>query len=1004
MDCISDTAYRNTYDDYLGASQSGYIMSGVYSEHSNHNEDRIFKFDWCKPVSAYVPYQSTQALSQTAYDALWTRSCSDLNGGNAAMTAVSSAHSGTYEDRVFTFTCGLLDTSRFVIHSCSESSNWENVVDEVLDFQCNNGGVIRSITSYHTGAGTEDRLFKFECCALQSLEGYCWIGGESTAECVWEWNDGTDWDYTPTFDDDGGGDECDYPEQPYTCIQTPEEGKLHDCSGSNQYYYPICNAAPTQTPTTNPSLAPTQAPTRTTITPTKFPTEMPSITPTTEPTVVPTIEPTSVPTLGPTKFPTTSPTKYPTKFPTEIPTFGPTETTQTPSIDPSLAPTQTPTLPSTPPTANPTPAPTHYFGNLENCTSTCTATKWVEIAYEPMGGQGTDEFRWLDFGDIYTRFSVCNMRKYKIEWNYDDALLIWNHHITFELADSHKHHHIFEDTLDSIDELIYINVIESTKSGLPIANDQLFCKKCSSYDSNRPGNTCWGLMPATWNERNCGCNQDGWTGTGVYYGGYMPGECNCRTCTGGGFSGWKNDAVAKGGVASWGLRISIEVCDNVEREHEVTLEPTGGIFDPDLSVAGWRECPEGYVMSGFYASNCTSMNIDCLQQIKCVTPLQNQTIAQTCYNHSLSQLFNGSSMTVECDSGYFVRGIRSDVSPSCGVDCWDTLRCCMFDEDIIEYDTVSDLHDWSFCVDGTESNWCDVNTNEYMTGFSATSDHWFNATTTRHLMWSTIQIQVNCDDYLEGIYYRSIGDADWNLLELDSALGYPTFDWHMSHATRIPYYLAANCASIKVECDGHLNAGGIAVSIGSIYNRSNTVVTGTNGRYYLMNTTHASNTLFTISDAVATSTWGAGLTANNAKWMWMCENTNCGTDIVTSIGFDFCTAAPTSEPTAVPTIQPTSVPTLAPTQFPTTGTTSPTKYPTKFPTEIPTFGPTETTQTPICHLQPLPIYVSMNYCRFKMQNKHAMLRTERRWHPYMMRTIYLTCNVFVRMQCLPIQI
>eukprot|EP01083_Nonionella_stella_P124586 376303_1 len=445
-------------------------------------------------------------------------------------------------------------------------------------------------------------------------------------------------------------------------------------------------------------------------------------------------------------------------------------------------------------------------------------------------------------------------------------------------------------------------------------------------------------MPATWNERNCGCNQDGWTGTGVYYGGYMPGECNCRTCTGGGFSGWKNDAVAKGGVASWGLRISIEVCDNVEREHEVTLEPTGGIFDPDLSVAGWRECPEGYVMSGFYASNCTSMNIDCLQQIKCVTPLQNQTIAQTCYNHSLSQLFNGSSMTVECDSGYFVRGIRSDVSPSCGVDCWDTLRCCMFDEDIIEYDTVSDLHDWSFCVDGTESNWCDVNTNEYMTGFSATSDHWFNATTTRHLMWSTIQIQVNCDDYLEGIYYRSIGDADWNLLELDSALGYPTFDWSVTHATRIPNYLAANCASIKVECDGHLNAGGIAVSIGSIYNRSNTVVTGTNGRYYLMNTTHASNTLFTISDAVATSTWGAGLTANNAKWMWMCENTNCGTDIVTSIGFDFCTAAPTSEPTAVPTIQPTSVPTLAPTQFPTT---SPTKYPTDMPSTTPTMKPSK---------------------------------------------------------------
>eukprot|EP01083_Nonionella_stella_P038015 103556_1 len=391
---------------------------------------------------------------------------------------------------------------------------------------------------------------------------------------------------------------------------------------------------------------------------------------------------------------------------------------------------------SPPSTAPTTPSPTHYFGNVANCTSTCTSTKWVEISREDMGGQGTDEMRWLDFGHIYTQYSICNILQYKVEFNYQNSSGQYLHHVTFELEDSHKYHHIFEDTLGSIDGLIYINVLESTKAGLPTSNNQLFCKKCSSYDPNRPGNTCWGINPATSSARNCGCNDDGWAGEGMYYGGYMPGECNCRNCSGGGFSGWKNDTSAKGGIASWGVRISILVCDNVEHQDAMALFPTGGLFHPALSAAGWRECPEGYVMSGLYVKNCT-VDLSCMRRIKCVTPLltqTNETITQTCYNHSI-----GSSMTIECDSGYFVRGIWSDVGQRCGLDCWDTLRCCQFDENIIEYDTVSEVHDWSSCADGRQSKWCEVDDNEYMTGFTTTYDYWFNGTTTRHLTWSTIE-------------------------------------------------------------------------------------------------------------------------------------------------------------------------------------------------------------------------------------------------------------------------
>ena len=74
----------------------------------------------------------------------------------------------------------------------------------------------------------------------------------------------------------------------------------------------------------------------------------------------------------------------------------------------------------------------------------------------------------------------------------------------------------------------------------------------------KPGDTCWAIVPLTDTNRGCGCSSGGWTGEGVYYGGFVSG-CTTCTCQGGGFSGVALNGVAKGGV-NVGIQITVHGC------------------------------------------------------------------------------------------------------------------------------------------------------------------------------------------------------------------------------------------------------------------------------------------------------------------------------------------------------------------------------------------------------------------------------------------------------------
>eukprot|EP01084_Bolivina_argentea_P004713 8932_1 len=173
MSCYSDSSYVNDMDGDHESVKTNYFFSGLYSYHNNHNEDRRFKWRYCRTTgsSGYIgPFQISSGksvkLTETAYDEEWRKSCGDgdINGGHAAIHGIESSHDNGKEDRKYTIYCGLLDLSKHRIDNCHDSDQLNNY-DGTLDYDCPNDGVIRSIWSHHDN-GKEDRIFKFECCNI----------------------------------------------------------------------------------------------------------------------------------------------------------------------------------------------------------------------------------------------------------------------------------------------------------------------------------------------------------------------------------------------------------------------------------------------------------------------------------------------------------------------------------------------------------------------------------------------------------------------------------------------------------------------------------------------------------------------------------------------------------------------------------------------------------------------------------------------------------------------
>ena len=91
VSCVSDSSWLNDYDGVMRAHRDGYWIAGQESEHNSHHEDRVFKWDYCKPNTLYDSssnYDNVEQSPLTNYDAEWTLTCSS----NYAIYLIYSQH------------------------------------------------------------------------------------------------------------------------------------------------------------------------------------------------------------------------------------------------------------------------------------------------------------------------------------------------------------------------------------------------------------------------------------------------------------------------------------------------------------------------------------------------------------------------------------------------------------------------------------------------------------------------------------------------------------------------------------------------------------------------------------------------------------------------------------------------------------------------------------------------------------------------------------------------
>eukprot|EP01083_Nonionella_stella_P302863 1045953_1 len=165
----------------------------------------------------------------------------------------------------------------------------------------------------------------------------------------------------------------------------------------------------------------------------------------------------------------------------------------------------------------------------------------------------------------------------------------------------------------------------------------------------------------------------------------------------------------------------------------IAVKEVGGgkLFE---GAAAWYECENGYVLGGFerLTNNCQSLH--CIQQMKCVTPAV-PLVSQSCYVKDISLTFDNGG-TVDCNGGsydgYFIRGMWAKDNDwfECGLECWEKLRCCKYDETRLVADKSASTQDWWSCFDykgdaynfgADPTSWCLVDNVEYITGFTRSS-------------------------------------------------------------------------------------------------------------------------------------------------------------------------------------------------------------------------------------------------------------------------------------------
>ncbi|XP_035826016.1 hemagglutinin/amebocyte aggregation factor [Aplysia californica] len=163
----SGVSWMTDYDQqFTYECPEQHYLQTIESVHDNHKEDRVFNFG-CAPMSTFFSGNELDSCEWTGYvndfDALMEFQCHN----DYIIAGISSYHDNGKEDRRFKFQC--CKPGSLVAHACSYTA-YINTYDHVLQYRVPDGYAIRGVNSIHDN-GKEDRIFKFDICKLDKLQG-----------------------------------------------------------------------------------------------------------------------------------------------------------------------------------------------------------------------------------------------------------------------------------------------------------------------------------------------------------------------------------------------------------------------------------------------------------------------------------------------------------------------------------------------------------------------------------------------------------------------------------------------------------------------------------------------------------------------------------------------------------------------------------------------------------------------------------------------------------------
>ena len=133
------------------------LVTGLYSEHNNHREDRRWKF--CHGGMIGI---STSSCGWSATVNDWDNVLSYTCPHNHAIDGFISEHNNHREDRQWKIRCCEVHGSGLVDQGWGD---YRNNMDGKLDYKCNRDEVVTGLYSYHNN-WKEDRRWKIRCAKL----------------------------------------------------------------------------------------------------------------------------------------------------------------------------------------------------------------------------------------------------------------------------------------------------------------------------------------------------------------------------------------------------------------------------------------------------------------------------------------------------------------------------------------------------------------------------------------------------------------------------------------------------------------------------------------------------------------------------------------------------------------------------------------------------------------------------------------------------------------------